>query len=307
VLKRPDHGRATPPRIAPIDSRTAFSPSALYLDYADRGPQAAAALLHQGESSMSTSIPASRRQVLKALTLGVPAALVARSGTAGAADAPAVRVDLPVSAKAAQNRPTWLFFNTDEARAIEAIVARIIPADELGPGAKEANVAGFIDQQMAGAWGAGDQFYKSGPFAQGTPQQGYQLSFTPAEMMRSGLAKLDGAVKKNHDGRAYADLDAAAQDAVLKQLEKGELDFSPVPAAGFFTALVEITVEGFFSDPVYGGNADMVGWKLIGFPGAYASYSNDIERHGQPWTRPPVSIASGPVHDMRDMASGEKK
>jgi len=50
-------------------------------------------------------------------------------------------------------------------------------------------------------------------------------------------------------------------------------------------------MEGFFSDPIYGGNRDKIGWKLVGFPGVHASYANDIERHGVAWTRPPASIA----------------
>jgi gluconate 2-dehydrogenase gamma chain len=49
-------------------------------------------------------------------------------------------------------------------------------------------------------------------------------------------------------------------------------------------------MEGFFSDPIYGGNRDKIGWKLVGFPGVHASYANDIERHGVAWTRPPASI-----------------
>ncbi|WYX25289.1 gluconate 2-dehydrogenase subunit 3 family protein [Achromobacter xylosoxidans] len=71
---------------------------------------------------------------------------------------------------------------------MDAIAARLIPADELGPGAKEAGVTQFLDGQLAGAWGAGEQFYRQGPFESGTPEQGYQLSFTPAEMFRRGLA-----------------------------------------------------------------------------------------------------------------------
>lgn len=250
---------------------------------------------------MSQDTPTSRRQLLKALTIGVPAAVVARHANAAEPAAPAAAPPAPAAAPAHR---TWLFFNQEEVRAISAIVARIIPTDDLGPGAAEANVAGFIDSQLAGAYGRGDQFYRAGPFAQGTAQQGYQLSFTPAEMIRTGLSKLSAAVKKSHDGKVFADLDAAAQDQVLQQMEKNELDFAPLPAGLFFTSLVDITMEGFFSDPLYGGNADMVGWKLIGFPGAYASYFNDIERHNVQWKGPPVSIASIPAHDMSHM---EKK
>jgi gluconate 2-dehydrogenase gamma chain len=254
---------------------------------------------------MSKPDPASRRQLLKALTLGVPASVVAR--TAGAADAPGKTATPAATMPPPRATPTWRFFNIDEARAMEAIVARIIPNDDLGPGAKEAHVATFIDEQLAAAWGNGDQLYKIGPFVHGTLQQGYQLSYTPAEMFRIGLAKLDLAVKKAHNNQAFADLDSATQDNVLKQMEKGDLDFSPLPASTFFTAITDITIEGFFADPMYGGNADMVGWKLVGFPGAYASYLNDIERHGVQWTGAPVSIATGAAHDAMPMMTHTEK
>ncbi|ANN67873.1 gluconate 2-dehydrogenase subunit 3 family protein [Bordetella bronchialis] len=258
--------------------------------------------------------PASRRQVLKAITVGLPAAALtgrvqsaeaqpnpdpsaspqgapAQGGSQGGSAAGAA---MPSGANA-----TWKFFNTDEAALMEAIVARLIPADELGPGAREAGVAVYIDQQLAGAWGNGDQFYQSGPFAPGTPQQGYQLSYTPAQMFRTGLARFAQAVRQSQNGKAFAELDAATQDEMLRRMEAGKLDFSPLPSAVFFAALMDATVEGFFCDPVHGGNRDMVGWKLVQFPGAYASYSNDIERHGVAFVRAPVSIADSPVHDMR--------
>lgn len=242
--------------------------------------------------------PASRRQVLKAITVGLPAA--ALTGKVSAADGQPHDTAAPAAtaAQAAAN-PTWKFFNTEEAALMDAIVARLIPTDELGPGAREAGVTAYIDQQLAGAWGAGDQFYQSGPFAAGTPQQGYQLSYTPAQMFRTGLARLTQAVRQSRNGKSFAELDAAAQDETLALMETGKLDFSPLPSAVFFAALMDATVEGFFCDPIHGGNRDMVGWKLVQFPGAYASYSNDIERHGVAFVRPPVSIANSPVHDMK--------
>ncbi|MGE8686237.1 MAG: gluconate 2-dehydrogenase subunit 3 family protein [Achromobacter sp.] len=230
-----------------------------------------------------------RRSVLKALTLGVPGAL-AVSGVPAMAQAPASH---PQADSAA---PVPLrFFNAQEAALMDAIAARLIPADELGPGAKEAGVTHFLDGQLAGAWGAGDHLYRQGPFMPGTPEQGYQLSFTPAEMYRRGLAAFDAAVRKK-EGKAYEQLAEQDQDAWLVAMQKGELDFDPLPAEVFFQALLEGTLEGFFSDPLYGGNRNMVGWQLVGFPGAYASFSNDIERHGVAWQGKPVSIAQARGH-----------
>lgn len=178
---------------------------------------------------------------------------------------------------------------------MDAVASRLIPSDELGPGAKEAGVTFFLDQQLAGGWGTGDHFYRQGPFEAGTPEQGYQLSFTPAQMFRLGLGKLDEA-SRTASNKGFAELSPADQDAMLKRMQAGELDFSPLPSVIFFQALLDGTMEGFFSDPIYGGNSGMAGWTLVGFPGAYASYANDIDRHGVAWTRPPVSIADAHAH-----------
>jgi gluconate 2-dehydrogenase gamma chain len=143
-------------------------------------------------------------------------------------------------AKAADSRanegallPTaWLFFNADEARTADAALARLIPADDSGPGAREAGVVVFLDRQLAGAWGHGDHFYRKGPFLAGTPQQGYQLAFTPAEMFRLGFAKLDENARKLR-GAAFADLTHDQQDELLAQAETGKLDFGTLPSGAF--------------------------------------------------------------------------
>jgi len=242
---------------------------------------------------MSNRTPRYRRIFLKQIVTAVgaaPLALGASVVTGGAA------ATLATSASAANVQDTgpiaqaWLFFDGNEGRAAEAAVARIIPADDAGPGAKEAGVAVFIDRQLASAWGSGDHLYRHPPFLTGTAQQGYQLAFTPAEMFRLGLAKLDEAARKTH-GAAFADLTPEEQDALLADAEHGKLDFGGLPSGAFFAALLDATMEGFFSDPIYGGNRDKIGWKLVGFPGVHASYANDIERHGVVWTRPPASIA----------------
>ncbi|WP_420225491.1 gluconate 2-dehydrogenase subunit 3 family protein [Pigmentiphaga litoralis] len=243
---------------------------------------------------MEHALRFTRREVLKALLAGGPAAAAAGMPTGGAAaqaagnGTAAPAASTPSTAAAAPY--VWRFFNAKEVRAVEAAIDRLIPTDALGPGAKDAGVAVFLDQQLAGAWGSGDHFYKQGPFVAGTPQQGYQLSFTPAQMFRAGLASLDQAAASGGKG-AFADLDSAAQDQLLKRMQAGDIPATPLPSAVFFAALLDATIEGYFADPVYGGNRDMASWKLVGFPGAYASYMSDVERHGVAWTRPPISIA----------------
>ena len=239
------------------------------------------------------SEPLRRRRIfLKQVAAVVGAAPLA------AAAAPVASTDQATSAEAGDSRasdsealPTgWLFFNAEEARTADAALARLIPSDDNGPGAREAGVVVFLDRQLAGAWGHGDHFYRKGPFLPGTPQQGYQLAFTPEEMFRLGFAKLDENAHKLR-GAAFADLPSEQQDELLVQAEQGKLDFGPLPSATFFASLLDAAIEGFFSDPIYGGNRGKIGWKLVGFPGVHASYANDIERHGIKWSRPPASIA----------------
>lgn len=238
----------------------------------------------------------SRRGFIKALALGASASAVGAMAHAESAAKPTAQPIKPPVSKANATPHGWRFFNRDEVRFVEAAIARMIPADELGPGAKEAGVAMFLDLQLAGAWGSGDNLYRHGPFVAGTAQQGYQLSFTPAEMFRMGIAKLDEAAKRAHSGSPFANLTPIQQDVLLAQTEQGQVDFGALPSSVFFAALLDATMEGFFSDPMYGGNREMIGWKLVGFPGVYASYANDIERHGIVWTRPPESILDGGSH-----------
>jgi gluconate 2-dehydrogenase gamma chain len=241
---------------------------------------------------MQTPRASHRRIFLKQIAAVVGATPLAGAAAAVAATPPASGPRAgPSDASAGTPLPTaWLFFNAEEARTADAAVARLIPADDDGPGAREAGVVVFLDRQLAGAWGHGDHFYRKGPFLPGTPGQGYQLAFTPAEMFRLGFAKLDENARKLR-GAPFADLAIEQQDELLSQAEHGKLDFGTLPSVTFFASLVDATMEGFFSDPIHGGNRDKIGWKLVGFPGVHASYANDIERHNVPWTRVPASIA----------------
>jgi len=188
-----------------------------------------------------------------------------------------------------------LFFLPSEFTTLEALVARLIPADDLGPGAKEAGCATFIDRQMAGSFGTYQRFYMQPPFVNGTPQQGTQSPNVPHVIYRAGLAALDAYCRATYAGKAFIALDAAQQDAVLQAAEKGEAKFAgPVPAQQFFNLLLQNTREGFFADPLYGGNRDMIGWKLVGFPGTRYDYRDHATKHNQPYPLPPVSIFGRP-------------
>lgn len=204
----------------------------------------------------------------------------------------------PAAATAAAKAPAYSFFNAQEAAFIEAAVARLIPADELGPGAVEAGVPNYLDKQLGGAWGAGERLYRSGPWQAGSASQGYQLPFTPAELFRNALRAVNADLQQNHPG-GLAAMAPAEQDAYLKTLQNSDHDLGGVPAAVFFQSLLAMTIEGYFGDPAYGGNKDMAAWKMIGFPGAYAEYYDLVDRHGLAYTRAPMSLAesgSGHVH-----------
>ena len=180
----------------------------------------------------------------------------------------------------------WQFFTADEASAIEAIVDRIIPPDPQTPGGKEAGCAVFIDRQLKGPYGSSDGLYKLGPHTKGTKEQGPQSAQTPAELYRKGLASLDKHCTASFGGKKFAQLSADQQDDVLKKIEAGEVKFDGVDAQGFFDALLKDVPEGFFSDPIHGGNRNMVGWSMIGFPGIRYDYRDWVHRHNE---RYPVS------------------
>lgn len=206
---------------------------------------------------------------------------------------------------ASPSSAAYTFLNKAEAGFLEAAVARLIPSDDSGPGAIEAGVPSFIDKQLGGAWGAGERLYRSGPWREGTPSQGYQLPYTPAQLFRNAIRAINDDVTKTK-GTPFAKLSVADQDSYLDALHKGKQDLGGVPANVFFDSLLAMTLEGFFSDPAYGGNKDMVSWRMIGFPGAYANYYHLVDQHGIAFNRPPTSLAEnarGDVHVHADIST----
>lgn len=192
--------------------------------------------------------------------------------------------------EAADERPGWMFFAPDEAAFVEAACARLIPKDELGPGAVDAGVPRFIDRQLAGPWGQGDHFYLAGPAPKGEVTQGWQMG-PPSQVYRMTIPGVDRWAA-DAKGARFAALKGEDQDAVLTALEKGEADLKGgVGAKAFFALLLQNTIEGFFADPIYGGNKDMAGWKLVGFPGARYDYLGFVDKHGEAYPLPPVGLA----------------
>lgn len=183
----------------------------------------------------------------------------------------------------------WQFLTANEVTLVTAIADRLIPADELSPSASEAGCVVFIDRQLAGDFGKAATEYRKGPFVAGTPQQGPQLKQTPAERYRAGLAAFDAYCQKQL-GKPFAELSSNQQDATLKSLEAGQIKLTGTDGEALFNLILQNVREGFFADPIYGGNRDMVGWKMIGFPGARYDYRDVIDKRGQKLDLIPTSL-----------------
>jgi gluconate 2-dehydrogenase gamma chain len=205
----------------------------------------------------------------------------------------------------------FLTLNPTEQVIVEALAEAMIPTDSSGPGAKEAGVIYFIDHMLAGNYGKGGNMFLRGPFV--TPKSGpitvigsvypsttkvpitysagtitprqqagtaYQYAFNPRAFWRRGLVFLEAyciAAK----GKTFEKLDSATQITVLQEMFDNKADnaalqnaFQGPTAAEFFNEIHDMVVAGFLSDPLYGGNQGLVGWKLLAFNGNY--WGDDI-------------------------------
>ena len=181
----------------------------------------------------------SRRQLLQGATLAlaVPASLVATSESASAAEATAPSA-----------RTVFENLTASEGDLLEVVVERLIPSDEHGPGAKEARVAHYIDRALGGGLASAREAYVS------------------------GLAALDRYAQASR-GKPFLQLPPVDQDSVLIDCETGGARGFNGSSAQFFAMLLNHTRQGMFGDPYYGGNANFVGWDLIGYPGVRTSVS----------------------------------
>jgi gluconate 2-dehydrogenase gamma chain len=139
--------------------------------------------------------------------------------------------------------------NADESAAIQAFTERLMPGAPGKPGATDAGVLNYIDLALAGAYADLRDFY------------------------RRGIAQLDGYCRTTYN-EPFAKLTAARQDEVITALEQGKATGFTWPSAqAFFNTVRTHTIEGMFADPVYGGNKDFAGWRLVGFPGAHPAFA----------------------------------
>jgi gluconate 2-dehydrogenase gamma chain len=226
-----------------------------------------------------------RREILKAVLGAAPAAAF----LGGGADAIVSRAAAADSSSAGGNyQPT--FFNEAEWRFVNAATDRLIPSNNDGPGALELHVPEFIDRQMETDYGHGARWYLQGPFdPDATFTLGYQLRYSPRDLYRAAIAEVNVWCRKAH-GTPFAELDGSTRDEVLGLLQKGSIALPSVKASEFFIQLLANTKEGYFADPMYGGNRNMGSWKMIGFPGARADFKDWMTQPGKVYPLGPVSI-----------------
>ncbi len=156
-----------------------------------------------------------------------------------------------------------IFFTPDQARTVEAVVERLVPSDDNGPGAKDALVWRYIDRLLT------------------TPANTYRGVNNPGsdltDAYRAGLQALDAYAETAHGG-AFASLSSAAQDAVLTAMQANSATGFTPDSKTFFNLIRQHTLEGMFSDPYYGGNANFVGWNMLGFPGIKLLFTADEQK-----------------------------
>jgi gluconate 2-dehydrogenase gamma chain len=157
------------------------------------------------------------------------------------------------------------FLNADDSATVAAFTERLMPGAPGKPGALDAGVLNYIDLALAGAYADMQDFY------------------------RRGLTALDGYCQKAH-GKSFVALTAAQQDEVITALEQGKASGFTWPSQqAFFNTLRTHTIEGMFADPVYGGNKDFAGWRLVGFPGAQPTFTAADMQSREAFTRAPMT------------------
>jgi len=227
-----------------------------------------------------------RRAFLKGAVAGSAAA--ATVSLPRAADAQPA----PASQSASPPPHAYAYLNPDEAAFVEALVDHMVPADAYTPKGTDLGLAIYIDRALAGAWGKGDRLYLQGPWKTGVPSQGYQLPLTPADLYRAGIAAANAHCVKTW-GKTFDKISAEQREEFLLALRGGKVAFeNGPPARVFFATVYQNVIEGMFADPMYGGNRNKAGWKLLGFPGVVAVHYQNVEKYrDKKYSVDPVSIS----------------
>jgi gluconate 2-dehydrogenase gamma chain len=174
------------------------------------------------------------------------------------------------------NQALMYFTRQADFKTLGDATERIFPKDDNGPGALELGVPYFIDHQLAGSYGNNDQEYMQGPFHSGTAYQGMQSPLKRNEIFMQGIRALDKESKSDFDD-IFVNLEGEQQDKILQKFEDDKVKLKGIKSSEFFDLLRSATLAGAYSDPLYGGNEDMAGWKMKEYPGSQMSYIDKIE------------------------------
>jgi gluconate 2-dehydrogenase gamma chain len=197
----------------------------------------------------------SRRDLFRTVGAGAAAAVAgAPAGDAAAQPSPSLRAGDSGVALRLEALET---LTAAEADILEAICARLIPSDENGPGAAEARAAHYIDRALTGPLRSSRDAYAA------------------------GLAAID-AYAQQTKGAPFVKLSSRDQDAVVTDMENDVATGFMPNAASFFNLVRTHTIQGTFCDPYYGGNANFVGWDLIGYPGLRMTAGPEEQRMSAP-------------------------
>src|SRR6202012_2936362 len=197
----------------------------------------------QGGAMADESIP--RRKFLWGAGLAGTAVGTSLKSPAAADAAPSA----PETNAAPQPEPLLTLTETEHAFLVAAADA-FIPVDELSPSGSQCGVVAFIDRQLAGAYGNGARLYRDGPFPKGKPELGYQLELNPREFFRAGITAANEWSHKTY-GKDFDRLSESDRIAAMKTMEENKAAFTGFSSAMFFSALLQIAMEGFFADPIY--------------------------------------------------------
>ncbi len=226
--------------------------------------------------------------------VAVGSALPLASGLAVAAAAPTAATAAPAAPAVADPVVGYVCFSQDEAAFVETMINIMCPADEFTPNGVDCGLPIYIDRQLAGDFGRGSKRYARGPWVQGKPQQGYQLPLTPEQYFKAGVAAANAACVARY-GKPFDQVAAADASTFLDELGAGKVTDSALPMGQWFNELVyPLFAQACFADPIYGGNAGKVFWKMVGYPGLPATHTIDmVQYRGKPFpgSKNPKSIA----------------
>lgn len=227
---------------------------------------------------MPASHPPSRRDFLLASSAGVALTSMAVTFHASSKEPP-IQLD--------QYKPEY--FNPEEWAFVLAATARLIPSEGEGPGALETHVPVFIDRQLKGDYGSAKDWYMADPHdPTAAPDRGWQTPLNPAQLYRKAIPAVNAWCQSRWN-KDFKGLTPEQQDEALTALQKGEAKLDPELSI-FFTTLLANTKEGYFADPMHGGNFRMQSWTYIGFPGARASFAEWVDQRNVKYPLGPVSI-----------------